>query len=333
MKKKKQLINIILLLLFTFLVLFFSLKDNFESIVKEIRHLSFFWLLLSIILVLLNLILKAYSLHAAIQKVNPEYTIKKAVHLSFVTQFFNAITPFSTGGQPFQIYTLKKDGISVTNGTNIIMQNFIVYQIALVLLGLITVLYNSFCPILKNAKILKNLVGFGFLINTVVVVVLFLIAFGKRWNTFLVTKGINILEKLKIVKDKEKTLKNWNTYIVNFHKGAKTLFLDKKLSIKTIIQNFLALLCLYLVPFTLLHGMQFHDISMKESIIASSYTMLIGAFVPIPGGTGGLEYGYLKFFSSFIKGPILNASMLLWRTLTYYLGLITGAIALNIKRK
>lgn len=333
MKKRKQLINIILLLLFTFLVLFFSLKDNYESIIHEIINLKVSWFFLSIGLVLISLLLKAYSLHTVIKEIKPEYTVKKAIHLTFITQFFNAITPFSTGGQPFQIYTLKKDGITVTNGTNIIMQNFIVYQIALVFLGILTVLYNSYFHILKEAVILKKLVVIGFLVNTVVVLFLFLIAFGKRLNTFIITKGINILEKIKLVKDKERTQKNWNTYISNFHQGAKTLFLDKKLFIKTFTQNFASLLCLYLVPYTILCGMKVYNISMVQSVVASSYTMLIGAFVPIPGGTGGLEYGYLKFFSSFITGPILNASMLLWRSLTYYLGLLIGAIALNTKRK
>lgn len=333
MKNKKHFLNILLLLLFTFLVLFFSLKDNFENIVKEIMHLEISWFLVSIGLVLLSLLLKAYSLYDVIKKVSPKYTVKKAIHLTFVTQFFNAITPFSTGGQPFQVYTLKKEGISIANGTNIIMQNFIVYQIALVFLGILTVLYNAFFHIFKEAALLKNLVGIGFLVNTIVVVLLFLIAFGKKFNTFVITKGINILEKLKIIKEKENTLRKWNDYIANFHKGAKTLFLDKKLFIKTTTQNFVSLLCLYLVPFTLLYSMHFYDINIIESIVASSYTMLIGAFVPIPGGTGGLEYGYLKFFGSFITGSILNASMLLWRSLTYYLGLILGAFALNMKRK
>lgn len=333
MKNKKQILNIILLFIFTFVVLFFSLKDNFQSVVHEILHLELVWLLLSLFLFLFHLWFKACSLRAVIVKFRPKYPLGKAFHLTFVTQFFNAITPFSTGGQPFQVYTLKKDGIGVTAGTNIIMQNFIVYQIALVFLGILTVLYNSFFHIFKEVRVLKHLVVVGFLINTIVIVLLFLIAFGKKFNVFVLEKGILFLEKVKIIKNGKATLQKWNTYVSNFHEGAKTLFLDKKLFIKTVIQNFCSLLCLYMIPFTLLQGMHFYKISIIECIVASSYTMLIGAFVPIPGGTGGLEYGYLRFFGSFVTGPILRASMLLWRSLTYYLGLICGAVALNIKRR
>ena len=71
----------------------------------------------------------------------------------------------------------------------------------------------------------------------------------------------------------------------------------------------------------------------RYAIIASAYVMLIGSFVPIPGATGGLEYAFTQFFGVFIIDPTLTLIMLLWRTTTYYLGVIVGAILLNIRKK
>ena len=67
-------------------------------------------------------------------------------------------------------------------------------------------------------------------------------------------------------------------------------------------------------------------------VVTSAYIMIIGSFVPIPGGTGGLEYGFMQFYGNFIKGSVLSAAMLVWRFVTYYFGIILGAIALYIKR-
>lgn len=75
----------------------------------------------------------------------------------------------------------------------------------------------------------------------------------------------------------------------------------------------------------------FSSVNIFTSIVASAYVMLIGSFVPIPGGTGGLEYGFIKFYGKFISGSILSAAMLIWRFITYYFGLIIGAIAFNVK--
>lgn len=331
--KLKKLVNILLLVIITFLVLYFSLKDDFDNIIKEILNLNIIYLIISILLVFSSYLFKALSLHKVIIKFNKDYTLKKSFRLVLVTNFFNAVTPFSTGGQPFQVYTLKKDGVSITNGTNIIIQNFIVYQIALVLLGIIAVTYNYFFHIFKEAVILKELVTIGFIINTLVALFLLLIAFAKKFSKFIVKYGIIILSKIRIVKNKEEKTKEWNEHINNFHKVAKILLSDKKTFIETTFYNFLSLLLLYSVPFAILYGMKNYDITFIEVIVSSAYTMILGSFVPIPGAAGGLEYGYTKFFGSFIIGPSLNASMLLWRFITYYLGLIIGAITLNIKVK
>ena len=67
------------------------------------------------------------------------------------------------------------------------------------------------------------------------------------------------------------------------------------------------------------------------SIVSCSYVMLIGSFVPIPGGTGGLEYGFIQFYGNFVTGSTLNVIMILWRFVTYYFGMIVGSLAGNIK--
>lgn len=332
-KNLKSIFNIILLIAITVFVLYWSLKDDFQNVVDQILHLNIFWLLVSIFLVFASWIFRSLSIYDVILKFDQNYTIKKAFHLTIVTQFFNAITPFATGGQPFQIYALKKEGISYTKGTNIIMQNFIVYQIALVLLGMLSVLLNVFFHIFKTNSLLKQLVTIGFVVNTFVVVFLFLIAFEKKFSRWILGIFISLLEKCHLIRDKNKKIKEWDEYVYSFHQGASLLFHDKKMFLKTIFSNFISLICLYLVPLSVLYGMGNFDMNVVNVLVSSSYTMLMGAFVPIPGGTGGLEYGYTCFFGNFIKGPVLHASMLIWRSITYYLGLIIGAIFLNIRRK
>ena len=61
--------------------------------------------------------------------------------------------------------------------------------------------------------------------------------------------------------------------------------------------------------------------------------MLIGSFIPIPGATGGIEYAFTQFYGVFILGANLTLVMLLWRFLTYYVGVTIGGILLNIRKK
>lgn len=330
--KIKSILNIFIFICITVLVLYFLLKDNFKEVVDGLLHANIVWILVSIFFIFGYWFFKSVIFYKFTRKFNKDYKFTKAFKLQLMTNFFNAVTPFASGGQPFQIYSLKKQGIEITNATNIIVENFIVYQIALVTFGIISIISNYFFHFFEDVGFLRQLVTMGFIINTLITLGLFVIAFTKGFNKIVVGWVINLLSKIKIVKNKEKTLENWNTYISNFHNGAKILVANKWFFIKAILCAILALACQYLIPVVLLYSTgDYTSFNGFESIVACSYVMLIGSFVPIPGGTGGLEYGFMAFYGNFISGTTLNVILILWRFVTYYLGLIIGAIAVNIK--
>ena len=68
-------------------------------------------------------------------------------------------------------------------------------------------------------------------------------------------------------------------------------------------------------------------------ICASAYVLIMGSFVPIPGASGGIEFGYFKFFGNFVAGSLLKASLLIWRTISYYLPMIVGGILFSTNTK
>ena len=105
-----------------------------------------------------------------------------------------------------------------------------------------------------------------------------------------------------------------------------------KNTLLSIFYNILSLVCLYIIPVFVFLALN-KNMSFRDSFVASAYTFLIGSFVPIPGGSGGLEYAFIDFFKSFYKGGLLSASMLLWRLITYYVGIIIGGITLITYRK
>jgi len=137
MKKKiNKKINIIILIIITILVLFFSLKDNFKETITQIFTMNIWYLLIAFILLILFWIFRTYPMYSFCKKINKDFKYLSALQLTLRTQFFNAVTPFATGGQPYQIYFLKTVGIDYASSTSVVLENFIVYQIALVTLGI-----------------------------------------------------------------------------------------------------------------------------------------------------------------------------------------------------
>ncbi len=332
-KNTKNFINALLLIGITVLVLYFSLKDDFHAIIDQLKNIHTGWLLVAFVLVILYWVLRSKAIHIFTKQIVPKTRYLSSFQLMLRTQFFNAVTPFATGGQPYQVYHLVKDGMKITSATSVIIQNFIVYQIAIVFLGLVAVLANHTFSLFAKNILLQRLVGLGFIINTSVIVILFLVAFSKKLNKKLIHLGITVLTKLRIVRNKEKKLEEWDEYINKFHQSASVLLKNKKEFAYTIFLNLLACCLLYSIPVVLLYATgDYQSFILPQAIVTSAYVMLIGSFVPIPGGSGGLEFGFVSFYGNFIHGSKLMAIMLLWRFVTYYFGMFVGAISLNMKK-
>ena len=165
---------------------------------------------------------------------------------------------------------------------------------------------------------------------------LVVVSFSNRFNHFLLNKGTWFLNKIRIVKDKDKFLEKWSEKVDDFHEGAEYLKKNKLLCLRTFIYNLCYLGLVYVMPFfvilALSHG-QMENVTWVKSMVASAYVLIIGSFVPIPGASGGIEFGYFQFFGNFIKGSLLRASLLVWRSISYYLPMILGAVLFNINTK
>ena len=204
---KRNVINFLIIIIITAIVLYFSLKDNFLEIVSTIGNMNLFLFVLAIIVYMGYIFLKSVVMKYTVNNFKKDYTLKKSFRMGVETNFFHAITPFSTGGQPYEIYRLNKDGVSVIHSANISVQNFIIYQTALVLLGIFALIYNHNFNLFPDVTILKNLVALGFIINFLVIVILFSVSLFKKMNKVIINFFINILSKLRIIKEKKQLRK------------------------------------------------------------------------------------------------------------------------------
>lgn len=329
---KKKLINIFLIILFTIVVLYFSLKDNYEEIIKLLLNVDIKWLFIGYLLVLSYTFLKSVITNNIINQFK-SYSIKKTFNLQMMTFFFNAITPFATGGQPFQIYILKRNKISLSDSTNIIVQESIIHQIAIIIVCFITLLINYIFNFYKFDGIILIFLILGFSINVIILLLLFILSRSNKIDKLLTKIVINILTFLKIIKKKD-YIKKIHTTIDEFNYNSKILLKNKKRFINLILINCLAFLCLYIVPLTILFS--FNNYTSFDGIIAItlvSFISIISSYIPLPGGMGGQEYLFFIFFGSYVNQPLLSSLMILWRFVTYYLPMIVGAIIFNIKNR
>ncbi len=325
--------NTIFLLLITLVVLFVIFKDSYHDIINTLASMNKVYILIAVFFFFLSIFIKSIANYIIINDDN-KMSLKECFKHDLIIQFFNGITPFSTGGQPMEIYMLTEHNISGIKATNISIQNFIFYQTALVLYGLLAVLYNYIFKLFPKSPVLSKLVLLGFLINSFVAIVLLCILISKTLTKRIAHFFIELFSKIRLIKDKEKTLLNIDNKLDEFHESALMLRKRKGLFLTGIILHFLSLTFAYIIPLIIVYSINdFTSLTIMEAITCSAYVLLIGAFVPIPGASGGIEFGFLQFYGHFLSSNVISGVLIAWRFITYYLGIIIGALVFNFEKK
>ncbi len=331
---KHSIRNSIIIFILTILIIIYLLKDNFFDVTGLLVEAKLGFILLAVLIYVLYFVLDTIPFYNFTKQYNKEITFKYMLYLNLVTKFFNGITPLSTGGQPFQVLELKKKDISGSNATNIIVQNYIIFQIALVIWGIVAIILNKSLNLFEPDQALKNLCIIGYSLNFIILFILFFVSYSQKVNKFLIRKIIDFLALIKIVKYKEKQYEKWDKICEDFYINSKLLMKNKKLLFSGIFMQVICLTIFYLLPYILSYSIDCGgDFSVVISLSAGAYIFLMGCYIPIPGATGGMEYAFLGFYGNYLLGYELNALLLLWRILTYYLPTIIGGIAFNIGQR
>lgn len=333
MKKKGNGKNIVIILIIMAIVLYFVMKDDFNDIVDRLLTADKWLILVGVLFMIGYWLLRSLALYIVVKRYKKNIKYSKMLHQILITQFFNGITPFATGGEPMQVYMLNKSGVKVAQATNIIVQEFIMYQMALVLMGLICLILNFAFNICDVNPVLFHLILIGFIINIAVGLLSLFISFSKRFSKFIVNLSLKIGIKLKLIKNVEKTTALWNEKVEEYNESGTMLKENKKLFFTCVLTNLAALLVFYMIPFFVFLSMGEY-VGIMQVVVSSSFILLVGNFVPLPGGSGGIEGAFLEFFKVIIpfvdtREAILKSALIIWRVITYYFGIVIGGVALG----
>ncbi|MEG0076955.1 lysylphosphatidylglycerol synthase transmembrane domain-containing protein [Anaerorhabdus sp.] len=324
---KSYAFNIALVVGFTGLVLWLTLKDNYQEILSMLQSANVGWLLVIPALAILYQVIIGWILQRLTLLSNPKYKLSQGVVNAFVASFFHGVTPSASGGQFAQIYIFKKQGVRVSDSASILWMDFIIYQSTMVA-SVFILLLLKFTYFYRHYSQFFLLVLVGFLINGSIIVGLWALATFPKVYTWLSTKGILIGVKLHIVKDKEKALANLDIQLQRFASETKKLKAHRKTIILVILANFVRLFVYYIIPYFCALALNIPvDASLIIDVLAlSSFVSMINCFIPIPGASGGTEATFILMFSTIFGAVGASTTMILWRFITYYFVMILGGL-------
>lgn len=333
MSKKSRRLNLIICgIAFVVMIVCLFFVDDPKNIWNAICSAKLVYLLLAVGCMIVYWFLESVNLHLVTKEVHPEQKFKDSLSVSMIGQYFNCITPFSSGGQPIQAYYLVKFGVPLGSSLTALLSKFIAYQAMLTVYSAVILIFRL-NYVLNTNPAMMPLVIIGFIVNSAVIAGLLMLAFFKKPTVKIAHFTIRLLGKIHIVKDVDTKLKyiddEMEMYYQNFQFIKKRPMLILKLCFFTVIQLTVYFAISYVIYLAFgLSGCDFLTI-----ISCQAFVLMISAFVPLPGALGAAEGSYVLFFKD-IFGQYVTLSTVIWRFLTFYLAIITGmTVSLIVNKK
>lgn len=323
---KKNLFVIITLVLSVGVLLYFLFTtDGITTLGHLVTRLKPEWVFLSVASVVVCWIMEGFVLHLLCLHLYPEWSFGRSFSVGMIGLLYSALTPFSTGGQPMQIYSMRKMGMDTGKAGSIIAVKTLTYQVVMVLYSLVAVAakLQFFQTSVSNFSFVTII---GLLSNSIFIALVFLFMLSETTTDRIVTAVIRFLHKIKLCRHPEERYEKIHGQLEMFHDASKLMGNSTKLYLTAMGITVFQITINSLVPYCIYRSFGIGTAPVTTMVAAQVFVAMVSAFVPLPGASGGAEGSFYIFFGMFFQSAILPA-ILLWRLLTYYSNILFGGIA------
>lgn len=242
------------------------------------------------------------------------------IFTSCIGFFFSAITPSATGGQPMEIYYLRKRGIPVSVTTMALLTMAMAYKVAPVVIGCgLTV----FAPGLLRERFGAMLFLFyiGFILTAGLFSFLVLLIVRPQIARGIVIWIMSVLEELHILKDREKLQTELEVSMDMYHDAAAHLKNEPRVLAGVLGAMTLRRAALLSVTYCVYRALGLAGASWGALTLIQAAISLSVDLLPLPGGMGVSEALFVKVFGP-VFGTLVLPGMLLSRGISHYCQLI-----------
>lgn len=251
-----------------------------------------------------------------------------AINTAILGKYYDYITPLASGGQPFQIYYLRKKKIPIGLASAIPVASLFMQHIAFALLSLTVYIFNGSVVDSTVIKVLAYCGSiFAFLVPFAIIVFSLIPKFASAVARFVV----KLLHKLKIVKDYDKAINNTIKSIEDYRSSLRYIGKSKGSLVLSFFCSLFYRISLFSIPFFVVLACGGSSPTFMGYINMTSLCVFVYASVammPTPGTSGAAEVSFYAIFQN-VAAVSTFWMMLIWRFFSFYMYLIVG-IALII---
>ena len=258
-----------------------------------------------------------------------------ALKVGILGKYYDNITPFSSGGQPFQIYYLHKKGLSGGQSTAVIFIKFCFNMLMWLAICFCLMLFNrsaltTYVTDTTQRRLFGVLGWIGFSFNLLIpLTIIAFVIFPKVMET--VTRWVlTLAHKMKIIKSEDALVLRARRVSKDFRNAFVVMW-------KKPFHAILLMLCCFVEPLLSMMLPYFVVVAFVGNAVVPSWELMFAimtlhvyvsmsvAVVPTPGNSGAMENAFLLVLTSVAEG-VLFWTVFTWRFFSYYTYVIIGLI-------
>ncbi len=329
-KYRWGLLAFIAISLATLVVLFISDNVKFASFINSLKDFNLLYLPPAIAFLLLHLLADGVRLKVLARGMDESMTVRTGVVAGLANEFLSAITPFQSGGQPFEIFIFRRSGLPLGKCGVISYFRMSTSLVFLSVTGTFTLIYYNE---LTSISSLNYFYIYGAVFISYFIALTYFTVFKPRFAQKVSFLGMRFLKRMKIMKketyfSKQKyVLREVKTF--NHHIRSFVFHQQGVIALSTLI-TFFTWGFKYLIAYFILLGFGIQA-SIMEIIFYQSAIHFVNYAIPTPGASGTSEWMAKWIFSflsdSFSDKAKLNSFVTLWRFATYYIIIFIAGFA------
>lgn len=306
--------------------------DEAKSLGEILSASSWQFALVSVAVILVIMICDCIKYEIVLITTTKKRNPATAIKVAFLGKFYDNVTPFAAGGQPMQIYYLHKKGVSGGASSAVVLIKYMVQMcvwcfVSLVFMAAGTGVLSAIAGTQRTVIMVFGWIGLA--VNMILPLSVILFAALPRFARGVVGLIVKAGHKIKIVKDKEKTMTKAEAVLNDYRSGFVIMAHHPV--------QFLLLIAVCLIDVVLTFAFPYFAMKtlsgltqadgfdvLLQVMVMNIYVIQAVAIIPTPGNTGAMEGLGALAFSAFVTGSIQFWSMFLWRFGVYYVYLIVG---------
>ena len=326
-RKKKLAINVILFLAIMVFTKWFDFRDEgVEAALTAMKQMSFAHLLLAIAIALFFVSAEGVMIWYLLRSIDGTSSLFSCIRCSFIGFLFSGITPSATGGQPMQLYYLKRDGNSWSLSSVALMTVALMYKLVLVLFG-VGILLFWHAP-------LRGYLGTGYYrlfllgltLNTLLVVGLLMVMFTPSVIRLLSGKAEWLAVKLHLLKKAGSKQARLDHFMDNYQNALSFLKEHKGKMFVVLLGTVVQRAAVFALTYVVYRGMGMSGVALTTIMWLQAAVYIAVDMLPIPGAQGITEAMYRRAFLNIFTAGHVTASMCISRGVSFYLMICVGLV-------